>query len=543
MPILPRPSNLPGILLPFGTFLAGLAPDGACTRGRTACGLAAFWGAVATLALPPAYLIPVLWLAFPALLRLLQGASPMRAFLLGWCFGFGYFVLGLYWISFALLTDIGQFWWLLPFAVAGLPAVLALFPALSACVFVTIPERWGLRRGAAGVIVFAVLWCAGEGLRGHILTGFPWHLIGYAWVGVPPLLQAAALFGVYGLSLVTVTAAALPYAGSVRALLAGLLGLGLLAGWGSWRLTQADTTWVPDVRLRLVQPNIDQRLKWAPGERDNNFARHLALSATEGSAPVTHIIWGETAVPAIPRALEADAGRRLTMAAVTPEHGLILTGTPRVHPPADPIEAASPRRYSNGLVALDRSGAVVGGFDKFHLVPFGEYMPLRRWLPLEPIAAGSIDFTPGPGPRTLHLPGLPPVSPLICYEVIFPAAVTDPTERPAWLLNLTNDAWYGHSAGPHQHFAIARARAVEEGLPLVRVANTGISGVIDGHGRIVAALGLGREGVVDAPLPHPLPSPPPYARFGNSLPLALAVLLLVLAASRAWGSPPQQCRR
>jgi apolipoprotein N-acyltransferase len=180
---------------------------------------------------------------------------------------------------------------------------------------------------------------------------------------------------------------------------------------------------------------------------------------------------------------------------------------------------------------------VVATYDKFHLVPFGEYMPLRGVLPVAAIAAGAVDFSAGSGPASLDLPGLPPVSPLICYEVIFPAAVKDPGQRPDWLLNLTNDAWYGISAGPHQHFAIARVRAVEEGLPLVRAANTGISGVVDAYGRIVGQLALGVRGVVDAPLPASLPTTP-YGRFGDTI---FVVMLISFALATTWArqTPPK----
>jgi apolipoprotein N-acyltransferase len=501
--------------------LGRLAAAVAAREGRRRHALSFALGAVATLALPPAHAVPALLLAVPGLLWLLSGArTPRQAFATGWWFGFGHFLFGLYWISFALLTDAERYWWMMPFAAAGLPAVLAAFPGLAALALHALPLR-----GLARVLAFGVLWTVAEWLRGHVLTGFPWNLIGYAWAGWEPVLQTAAHVGVYGLGLLTVTAAAVPAlfgeAGVPRrharaAAAAALAVFAALAAHGAWRLSAAPAETVEGVRLRIVQPDIDQRLKWAPGQREANFLRHLELSAGPAGQPVTHVIWPETAVPFL---IERDMSLRLAIAAVTPPGGLTLTGAPRAE------DGAGGPEYRNGMVAVDGAGGIAGVYDKAHLVPFGEYMPLRRWVPLPAVAAAGGDFAPGPGVTTMRLPGLPPVSPLICYEVIFPGAVADADDRPAWLLNLTNDAWYGNSAGPHQHFAIARVRAVEEGLPLVRAANTGISGVIDAHGRIVARLGLGEGGVLDAPLPAAAP-PTLYSRYGD----ALLVLLLFIQA-------------
>ncbi len=454
--------------------------------------------------------------AFPGLIWLLDGASSgRRAFAVGWFFGFGHHVLGLYWISAALFTDIGRFWWALPFSAVGLPILLALFSGAATWLFWKLRAR-GFGAGLAKPILFAVCWALLEWLRGHVLTGFPWNLIGYGWVGVPAVLQSVSLFGIYGLTLLTVLVAALPaalpdpMAGHRRAAVALAAGLALFAalgGWGGWRLSTASDEAVPGVRLRLVQAAIDQRLKWAPGEREKNVQQHLELSALPSSEPITHIIWPETAVPFF---VASDARVRQALASVIPSGGLLITGAPRTA-----VDAEGQPRYYNSLVALDGSGAVAGLFDKFHLVPFGEYMPLRRWIPIDAIAGNGAEFSPGPGPTTLELNGLPPVSPLICYEGIFPGAVVDGTNRPQWLLNLTNDAWYGRTAGPHQHFAINQVRAAEEGVPLVRVANTGISGLVDAYGRVRQSLGLGERGIIDTTLPKAPDEITPYARFGD----------------------------
>lgn len=483
---------------------------------RFAC--AAALGGLATLALPPADLVPVLLVAFPGLLWLLDGAKTGRsAFAIGWFFGFGHHLLGLYWISAALFTDIERFWWALPLSAAGLPVVMAMFSGGATLLFHLFRRR-GFGMGLTGPLLFAGCWGLFEWLRGHVFTGFPWNLIGYSWDGVLPVLQSASLFGIYALGLLTVAVACLPAAvpdpqvGSRRAWAAVAAGLALFAvlgGWGAARLAGAPVETVPGVRLRLVQAAIDQRLKWAPGERERNVQQHLALSAAPGPEPVTHVIWAETAVPMF---VEQDARVRQALGSVVPSGGLLITGAPRTA-----VDADGERRYYNSLVAVDGSGAVAGSFDKFHLVPFGEYMPLRRWLPVGAIAGNGAEFSPGPGVVTLSLKGLPPVSPQICYEGIFPGAVVDEANRPEWMLNLTNDAWYGRTAGPHQHFAIVRLRAIEEGLPLVRVANTGISGVVDAYGRVSALLGLGERGTIDATLPKAPGFATAYARVGDTI--------------------------
>jgi apolipoprotein N-acyltransferase len=510
--------------LPVPARLGRVSARLAALTGWRRLAAAALLGGLATLAVPPADLIPVLLVAFPGLIWLLDGVETKKgAFALGWFFGFGHHLLGLYWISAALFTDIERFWWALPLSAVGLPILLAMFSGGATLTFHMLRRR-GFGIGLGRPLLFAACWCLWEWLRGHVFTGFPWNLIGYGWVGVLPMLQTVSLVGIYGLTLVTVLVASLPAALPDRdttprlawaGVAAGLALLAVLGGWGAWRLAGAVDEPVPGVRLRLVQAAIDQRLKWAPAERVQNFQNHLALSAAppaDPSAPPPNvIIWPETAVPFF---VEEDARVRQAMASVIPPGGLLITGAPRTTVGAD-----GERRYFNGMVAVDGSGAAVADYDKFHLVPFGEYMPLRQWLPVGAIAGNGAEFSAGPGPRTLDLEGrvagLPSFSPLICYESIFPGAVVDTADRPHWLLNLTNDAWYGRTAGPHQHFAINQVRAVEEGLPLVRVANTGISGVVDSYGRVQQLLGLGERGFIDTTLPEAPDGVTAYARMGD----------------------------
>ena len=500
-------------------------------------------GVAAAAALPPVDAVPLVALAFTGLVWLIDGAPNGRAaFWIGWWFGLGFFTAGLYWIAAALLVDVAQFWWLLPFAVLGVPAFFGLFSGAAA-----LACRLVGARGLGRPLVLATAWTAAEFVRGHVLTGFPWNLIGSAWSVVTPVLQAVSVIGLYGLSWLTVALAALP------AVLAGPAGpgvwrmargawpmlgvgvglLGALAGWGTLRLAGAPTPGVPDssvpgVRLRLVQPDIEQALKWRDAERVAIFRTLLSLSQTAAEPAPTAIVWPEAATPFL---FEGSPEARAAAAAILAPDALLLTGTPRATREPDGSTA-----FWNGMVALDHTDTVRGAYDKFHLVPFGEYVPLADILPIGMIApGGGGGFHAGPGPRTLRLPGLPPVGPLICYEIIFPGRVIDPADRPAWLLNLTNDAWYGNSSGPYQHFASAVTRAVEQGLPVVRAAQTGISGVIDPYGRVIARLGLGRRGVVDATLPRALPEATIYQRFGGPI---LAVLLLVGLAVGVWSRRP-----
>lgn len=489
---------------------------------------AALLGALAVLALPPVFAVPVLAVSFTGLVWLLDGldgsaAAPRKAFAAGWWFGLGHFVGGLYWITNALLVDAERHAWLVPFAVSGLSVYFALFPAL-ACAVASLA-----RAGPQRVLVLAVAWAGAEWLRGILLTGFPWNLVATALAFHPAALQAAALTGAYGLGLVVVAVAAAPAVLSVtgaarraaRAFVGGAFALALVLGAaGAARLALAPGPGAAstEVSVRIVQANIDQRLKWRRELARGHFETYLRLSATPGTPPDA-VIWPETALP-----FAFDGNERLTRALIrgVPAGGVLITGAVRATPPG-----ATPRRLWNAVLAVSAQG-IAATYDKHHLVPFGEYVPLRRFLPLTKITAGRIDFTAGHGPRTVRVARLPPFSPLVCYEAIFPGAVTAPGARPAWLLNLTNDAWFGRSSGPHQHLAAARLRAVEEGLPLVRAANTGISAVIDPFGRIMDSLPLGRRGVIDARLPAAL-DPPPFARLGSLASGGVGALALLLA--------------
>jgi apolipoprotein N-acyltransferase len=491
-------------------------------------GAAILLGALAACALPPVDLAPVLLISFAGLVWLGDGSAGFAAaFALGWSFGFGFFLAGLYWIAAALFVDIASFWWLVPFAAMGVPAGLAIFTGAASCASYAAC-RWLRLGGTQRIVALALFWVAAEWLRGHVLTGFPWNLIGYAWSGGFPhgldVLQSVSVVGIYGLSLITVLAAALParlgdFSGNRWApSLAALVLIAVPAVWGFDRLANGQPRDVPGVTLRLVQPSIPESIKNEPAQRLANFRRIFALSTTQSATPLTAILWPEDGAPPF---LDRDAGAREALAQAAPVDGYLITGTVRTDPEPQP-----PAHVWNSLVAIDHDGVIRASYDKFHLVPFGEYVPMRSILPMQKITPGGIDFSAGPGPRTIELPGLPPFSPLICYEAVFPGAVIDPAHRPAWLLNITNDAWYGFTSGPFQHLAIARARAVEEGLPLVRVGNNGISAVFDPYGRVMGRLDLNAVGVLDEKLPQALP-PTWYGRWGDG-PLLVAALLIMV---------------
>ncbi len=518
-----RPVKRHGWPARLATGLAGL-------RGWRRHGVAALCGALASAALPPFHLVPLLIPAFTGLLWLIDGAARRReAALLGWSFGFGHMLTGLYWIGIAFLVDSSRYGAAMPFAVLGMSAGLALFPALTVVVV-----AWPGWRGPARVALLAAAWLAAEMLRAWVLTGFPWNLIGNVWSFAPAMLQLAALTGVWGLSAVTVFAAAAPailaepvagpQAKRFRTAFAALALLlpALVWGGGALRLAMAPAPGsdpVEGVVLRLVQPNIDQASKWLPELRRGHIETQMRLSSGPAQRPVSHVIWAETAVPFL---LDSEPELRAQLAGVVPRGGLLITGAPRLE------SSGANRRLWNSLHGLDDAGVVVGTYDKHHLVPFGEYTPLRAVLGrlgLGKLVVGSQGFSAGPGPETLDLPGLPPFSPLICYEVIFPGRVVAEGPRPQWLLNITNDAWFGTSSGPYQHFASARIRAVEEGLPLVRVANTGISAVVDSYGRLLGRLRLNQAGFLDAHLPRPAKGVTLYARFGDRIGLFLIVMM------------------
>lgn len=482
-------------------------------RGRLL--VAAGIGALSALAFAPFYLWPLLFITYPVLVWLIDGAMfaarPWRtAALVGWAFGFGFFLVGLHWIGFAFVVDSDQHAWLLPFVAVLFPGGLALFFALAAGL---ASLRW---RGWARVVFLAVALAAAEWLRGHILTGLPWNLPGYVWSGTDSMLQIASVVGIYGLSLLTLIAFLAPAAivdpdgGKSNARLALAVPVVILAalfifGWA--RLPAAPADVFTDAKVRIVQPNVPQTEKWKPEFFERNWRVLLDLTREAGLETRTIVVWPEAAPPLVllddPNALEV-------ISVILPDMTSLLTGTIR-------IERGENRRFFNSMAAVSGQGKVLATYDKSHLVPFGEYLPLYDLL--TPLGVSQITgkgqgYTEGAGLRTLTIPNMPAFSPLICYELIFPGEVTEPGKRPQWLMQMTDDSWFGPWTGPYQHLGIAKVRAAEEGLAVIRAANTGVSAIIDPYGRIVSSLGLDRTGVLDGELPRPLPRTI-YSVFGD----------------------------
>lgn len=495
-------------------------------------GLLYLLGATSTLAFAPLYLLPLLIPGLTVLLWCIVTSTSWRSALAaGWWFGFGHFTTGIYWIAIALLTDPDQYAWLIPFAVFGIAAALAVYIALAALATYLMPLQ-GMTRKMIG---FSLSWVIAEMLRTYLFTGFPWNLLGYVWTCSLPMMQLAALTGIWGLSLITVIAASVPATliawdhntatkVSFRPLAAVFLIVTMMGIGGFLRLPAPGTYLPTETTLRIIQANISQDHKWKPELRFNTLQRHLNLSRSSSLSHAQLVIWPESAVP-YSLAPDADLIRLLKQA--IPADGLLLTGALR--------ELGDKETYQlwNSLFAIRADGIIADIYDKVHLVPFGEYIPFHNLLPVTKITYGVIDFSAGKAPKTLSLGGtIPSVGPLICYEAIFPTNIIDKPNRPGWLLNITNDAWFGMSSAPYQHLQMARMRTVEQGIPLVRAANTGISAIIDAYGHINEMLPLGEAGVLEGKLPSAV-SPTFYHYYGNYIILiVISVIGLFLFLTR-----------
>lgn len=494
-------------------------------RGFRADGYALLLGAISAAAFPPLHVIPALLLAGPGLLLLIGAApGPLPAARRGFFFGLAHHVLGLYWITEAILLEAARYWWLVPLAVPALSALLALFIALPCGLARLLPAGW--RR----IVFLAGAWTLADLARHYIGTGFPWNPWGSVWAAPGPfgdvMLQPLALVGAPGLTLATVLLALLPTLGRTGWVAGGAV-LVAWAGFGAWRLAQPEPPGT-GLQVVLVQGNVTQGQKWDRASAIAAFDKHLALTraAVAAAGPDSVVVWPETASVFL---LQSDAVARDMVAEAAEPARAALVGSLTFTKGAPSREPGNLPR--NSLVAMNGEGAVAGIYDKWHLVPFGEFAP--SWVPFSiQVVPGQFGF--GSGPATLRVPGVPPFGPLICYEAVYPGQLVSRADRPDWLVNITNDAWFGNSTGPRQHLAAARMRAVEEGLPLMRAANTGITAGYDSRGREGGRTSMNVATTLTLPLPGKLP-PTPFARGGIAIPGLLAALCV--GVTLLWRKP------
>jgi apolipoprotein N-acyltransferase len=497
-------------------------------------------GLAAAFAHPPWGVLPgllgyaaVLWLADRA-----DAARPVRsAFLRGWLAGLGYFTVSTWWVGEAFFVDAKDQAWMAPFAVGGLAAGMALFWGAGAALY-----RRAAPAGAGRLLVFAGALTLSEWLRGHLFTGFPWDLPGETWRAGSAPSQAASLVGAYGLTWVTLAVVAAPGLGFARrgeriAIACAAVALAGLYGYGAWRLAGADDRPAPGAPLvRVVQPDTPERAEYDAAAFADVLRRNLDLTRAPAARRPDVIIWSEAGLPAaLEDYLAPGTWTEAAIQSALQPGQTLITGGFRAEPASPGAYAPDGFLYHNSLVALARTPTgltLTELYDKHRLVPFGEYLPFDRYLaPLgikQLIHVGE-GFTPGPRPRPIAPAGVPPVQPLICYESLFPGLTRDGARlahrRPAWIVNISDDAWFGVTSGPWQHLNLASYRAIEEGLPMVRATPTGVSAVIDAYGRTLPGkrLGQGAYGAIDALLPPALP-PTIFDRYDDA---TLSVMLLL----------------
>ena len=465
-------------------------------------------GLISALGMAPTFYWPLMIAGLSVFYAVYARTETVRtAALYGFLFAFGYHLLGLWWIGNALLVEGNEFAWVWPLSVIGLPTLLGLFSA----VFTALARKFSNPLSLSGFAALVVMLALGEWVRGHLFTGFPWNVYGQNWTSVLPILQAVSVIGMYGLSLLTLFWFCAPgflfvsrLSGRRKAILGAVVAVSFLAvyGFGALRLNANPTQYSPDTSVRVVQPNVTQALKWKPDMLWDHFQSLISLSqpypnSSTGKDHKTYIIWPETSVPpALLNRPELHTTIQDTLTAF-PHDTYLMLGTLRFE-----MDESEKRRYYNSLFVIDKNDDVVAHYDKSHLVPFGEYIPFQNLLPLTPVTQFN-GFAHGPGSQTITLPNRDKFTPLICYEIIFPFMAKGGAERSDFIVTITNDGWYGESAGPYQHFNQAIIRATEQGIPVVRAANTGVSGVIDAYGRIVTKTSLVQKTAQTTPLPLP----------------------------------------
>ncbi|MBR1605017.1 MAG: apolipoprotein N-acyltransferase [Alphaproteobacteria bacterium] len=483
-------------------------------------------GSLCVQALPPFYHWYLLFICFSGVLLFINRASSYRqAFHCGYWFGFGYFAFGLGWIHNALLIEPAQTGWLIPIVFLAAGGFLGLFigiPALLTHYSKNFPAKY--LSLAAWITIF-------EWLRSWILTGFPWNLFGTCLTFNLELIQTASLWGTYGLSWLTIIIASAPaiwlhHKNSknliITICLCGILPVFVFV-YGHYRIKNLENSQLSQITFRLVQPNISQRIKWSPEFKQKHFKDYIDLSNQQPLQNIDMVIWGETASP---YALDKDKFALQQIKQAIPPTGYLTTGQIRY---ADDYYGGW-KAYNSSLI-INNKGTIEDFYDKSHLVPFGEYIPLREWLPdfIKPVANIIGTLKQGNGHKVIKLNSLPSIGLLICYEIIFPHHIFKAHEKPQILINLTNDSWYGISSGPYQHFISAKLRAVEEGITIVRSAGSGISGLIDFKGKVLAQTALSQKAVLDITLPQQLAITTLYNTVGNILILTICILTLIIS--------------
>ena len=441
----------------------------------------------------------------------MQNLRQAAAF--GYWYGFGMFAVGFYWIGNALLIDAATFGWLYPIVLFGAGAFFGLFTIVPFMVW----HQFSASGTWQKIVAFAAAWVLTEWVRSFILTGFPWNPLGSVFAFHPVWMQTASLWGVYGLSFWAVCLAGslyLYYFGRKSGGVLFLVVLSLMLGFGFWRVGQYKP-YPGEITVRLVQPAIPQQMKWNRQALEENFAAYIKMSRQKPLTDIDFVVWGETAIPFD---LDRDWRHLQQLREAVPPQGYLIGGMVRF----------DGEKAYNSLYVFNEEGGVEGFYDKSHLVPFGEYIPLRKYLPnwIKPVAANMADFGSGKKYKNIEIGDYPIFGALICYEIIFPGEVVNPNEPPSWLVVLSNDGWYGDSAGPHQHLAAAQMRAVEEGVTVVRSANSGISAVINPLGQVVASLPLNDSGILDVRLPHHLKLFTFYGAYKNVPVVSFMILIL-----------------
>ena len=513
--------------------------------------IALFAGAFGALALAPLDAAPALVVSLVVAVWLLDGCEtdrrlegqrwpatmPLRAaFGAGWWLGFGYFLAGFWWLGSAFIID-PEFLWALPLGIVGLPILLAVFTGAG---FVLARLLWST--GPARILALALGLGFAEWARGHWFTGFPWNSLGMGLGGNLVSAQMASLVGLDGLNFLTIAIFAMPATladgprVSWRPTVSALAVMGAILTFGGLRLASGHAGNDAGIHVRIMQPGIKPDEKFSYENKDEIVSRYIALSEQDDQktgtrlADVDLLVWPESAFPFI---LARDPEALHAIGAMLPAKTTLVTGAAREatlpHAPGQPPYSV----YYNDIMVIGSGGSILDTYDKIHLVPFGEYLPfdaILRRLGLHNFVAIPGGFEAGTTRNILHIPGLPAAVPLICYEAIFPGevGVTVETEAPRFMLNVTNDGWFGLTSGPSQHFAQVRLRTIEEGLPMIRGAGTGISAIVDAYGRIVASLPLGAAGLLDGTLPKPA-RPTTFARHPT-----VALIVVCIATVLIW---------